>query len=136
MSEINLDGANAWIAFEGAEEDGAFTVDTSDAQMYRLSANGEGTWKISGFALKILKESGYDALVLSLGDSCITIPTESAAEGGQYALLKSKGVGERRMVYEYMLSDDGTNAFTLYADGVPIDAAGIYSVSKEEDDGG
>lgn len=134
LSVLNLDGGSAVIEFEGAQS--SFFVMGAEDKTYILSSDESGTWKVGGFALKILRESGIDTLVIISNDTCIAIETEHAASGEAYSALKSAGVGERRMVYTYSIGENGEVHFEFIADGEKFPVEGMYSVFRKEADCG
>ena len=134
MTQINLDGGSAVIAFSGDDDEAMFAIEQAEEGVYALTASGAGTWDVNGFAFKILKESGFDTLILRANDTEIRIDTSSAAASDAYAILKSQGVGERRMAYRYHLTDAGECIFALYADGEYISDDGRYVLSGKEED--
>ena len=73
------------------------------------------------------------ALVLKTSASTVWISTDAAAQGDKYKSLKAQGVGERRMVYRYSITQSGECVFTLLADGKTLEAEGIYTVTGKED---
>ena len=133
LKTLMLDDASAVIGFAGTNEDDTFLVESAENGEIVLSAMCAGTWDVNGFALKILKESGYEALVLKTSASTVRISTDAAAQGDTYKSLKAQGVGERRMVYRYSITQSGDCVFTLLADGKTLEAEGIYTVAGKED---
>ena len=133
LKTLMLDDASAVIGFAGTNEDDTFIVESAENGEIVLSAMCAGTWDVNGFALKILKESGYEALVLKTSASTVWISTDAAAQGDTYKSLKAQGVGERRMVYRYSITQSGDCVFTLLADGKTLEAEGIYTVAGKED---
>ncbi len=135
MTFINLDGGSAIISFEGTSPGATFTVKAVENGVYTLEAPGEGKWIVGGFALKILKESGIDVLALVTCDSIVSVFTDGAAKGMHYAGLKAQGVGERRMTYEYLVTNAGECTFACLADGVYVPVEGVYTVSEKKEEG-
>lgn len=121
------------ITFSDLNGVNAFFIESTENAKVVLSASVGGTWRIGGFALTVLKESGYDTLILKCGETSVLIPTESAAGGSEYDALKSEGVGERRMEYRYSITDKGECVFSLYADDEEVTADGKHRLLKKEE---
>ncbi|MBQ9855550.1 MAG: hypothetical protein IJO53_05085 [Clostridia bacterium] len=90
LKTLMLDDASAVIGFAGTNEDDTFIVESAENGEIVLSAMCAGTWDVNGFALRILKESGYEALVLKTSASTVWISTDAAAQGDKYKSLKAQ----------------------------------------------
>ncbi|MBQ3079999.1 MAG: hypothetical protein IJC48_08400 [Clostridia bacterium] len=123
---LTIGGEKIGIAFYKGGEESAFSAEIfseEDRVYLGLSSGGRGTWKINGFAIRILRESGIDAIRLLCTDYIAEISTSACASGDDYAYLKSMGVGERRMEYTVSFEGMGDPVKTAYADGETVDVS-------------
>ena len=95
-------------------------------------------WHVGGAALRQLRKSGVDYLVLATGDCFIAMSTEGFLGGEGYMTLKMQGVPTRRFVYDFIVRRTETDReLPAYAAEILLSVNGgepflLTSSEKEE----
>lgn len=132
-NRLNLDGGDGVIEFVPDDSEGTFTFSIGENEIPVLSAQASGTFIINGLALRAFLENGMEEMEIAFENTRILISTASPASGEEYALLKSMGVGARRLSYVFSIDRDGKSEFSAYLDGEAVALLGTYrTVITEE----
>lgn len=92
-----IDAEGEALPFRAEYEDGVLT----------LTAVQSGTWRVNGYALRVLARSGAQSIALNCGDAHYSLETEQELHGAEYASLRAQGYVSQD--FDYMISALGTS---------------------------
>ncbi|NLD60628.1 MAG: hypothetical protein GX647_13375 [Clostridiales bacterium] len=122
MTTLTLGGEALDIALTAGGGAAEFTAEI-DSGVLTLRGAG-GTWSIGGGALKTLRQSGIDAVVLVGGGRAATLPTVGFASGYDYDRLRASGLPSSAFRYAVELSSESVS-FTAGGETYALPGGGV-----------
>ena len=122
MTTLTLGGEALDIALTAGGGAAEFTAEI-DSGVLTLRGAG-GTWSIGGGALKTLRQSGIDAVVLVGGGRAATLPTVGFASGYDYDRLRASGLPSSAFRYAVELSSESVS-FTAGGETYALPEGGV-----------
>ena len=105
--ELNAAGDTISISLiDSSGEALPFRAEYAD-NVLTLTAGQSGTWRVNGYALRVLAKSGAHSITLNCGSAQYSMETEQELHGAEYASLRAQGYVSQD--FDYIISESNVS---------------------------